>query len=283
MMRLITCLLLIFPNLVLAQFDTTLGGTITEAHFECDAQVSASVKVTGGTQAGDGDNIATCENQGTGTVDATQTSSGAQPVLDSDGINLNPAIQGATGDWLQIADGAIARNLGGYTFATVLKYVDSAATEGIFQAPTEAGGNRIAIYKDGSDDIYFIQVAPDATDKSVYTNDAMTDGLIYRFIGVSDFTNNTFKFYLNGTEVHSATFSGGAGTSDTSAGEDAALMATNMYGGNVNKSLFGHFIWYKYALTAGQVGTLDTNLETYWAEPSAPSGGSSILMMGIGQ
>lgn len=246
---------------------STYGNTV----YWLDAQVAASLKKTGGSTAGDTENIETWEDQSATGIDATQTTSGAQPVLDADGINGHPGVQGASGDFFTIDAPALFRNKSGVTCAFVLKYSDSGAAQGILQQWTANGtfADRINNYINASDRVDMKSSHPDGTTGELYSNDALTDATVYVVFTRYDFAGNEGSLWYDGTEVHTeVSFGGTASTSNTQAADGTrfvALMATDKDGSNTFRGLLGEVIVWDEALTDTEIQDATTALQAKWA------------------
>lgn len=264
-------------------FDDTLGGTITAAIMHLDCQVTTSVLNGSSATASDGENVMTWQDQSGNGFNVTQTTASARPVLDSDGINSNPCIQGASGDFLVLAASSIISNKPALSFAAVVYHNDTASIQRLFQATNSStDANRFMARTDpGSEVLYVEGAAPDGTAKSLFSNDALTNATVYVIVGVLDFQGGTGQLYYNGTQVHTTTFTGGSNT--TNANVHFGILS-NRYGSLPYTGRLGHFLLYDYALDSTEAVDLSDDLTPYWATPSAGGSGikSSLSLLGVG-
>lgn len=249
-------------------FDPTTYGNVV---YWLDAQVSTSLKKTGGATAGNGENVETWEDQSTTAIDAIQTTSAAQPVLNTTGINGHPALQGASGDFFLADAPALFRNKSAVTVALVFQYSDSGTAQGFIQQWTANGtfNDRVNMYINSSDRFDLKCAHPDTTTAQLNSDDTLTDTNVYVAIGRYDFTGNEGSLWLDGTEVHTeTTFGGTSNTSDTQASDNTryvAIMATDKDGTNTNRSLVGEIVVWDELLTDTECGNVSTDLAAKWA------------------
>lgn len=262
-------------------FDSSLGSTITAAVMQLDAQVTSSVLNGSDLEASDGENVKTWQDQD-GSFDVTQSSSGARPVLDSDGINGNPAIQGASGDYLLASNVALVKNVAGATVAMVVKHTDTASIQRFFQATNSSDANRLMVRTDPTNEYLYVEgAAPDGSARSLFSNDAVSNDTVHIIIATWDFQGGSVELYLDGTQVHTASVTGGNNTSNTNVWFG---VLSNRYGSLPYNGLMGHFLLYEYHFSSTNASDLYDELDPYWATPSAGGGGikSSLSLLGVG-
>lgn len=251
---------------VVGGFDLTTVGSGTSVLFDFNPQATASILNTSDTEATDAQNVKTMQDQSGNGHHATQDTDSNRLVLDVDGINGHPSLQGASGDFmLMTGSEGVLRNLPGFTFAHVIRFNNIAAPQGLFQQWTATLLNdRLNIYFDGTGSVYVKFRNPDTTSNDQYTNAQLTTATVHVMVVRLDLAGGEFSLWIDGTEVRTEALTGTSNFSDTLSSDPVCLFGTEPYS-NTSQCRHGRMAGFGEALSDTDIGTLSTGLTSDWA------------------